>query len=674
MAFIKHPYVTDGASHSGDGSAAVTSTLAKVLAEVRKDCGVDFTFYKSNTIQRRIDRRITINQLQSLDEYYKLILESPQEVNTLYNELLIGVTRFFRDSDSFEKVQEVVVPEICDRVVVPNQQIRIWIAGCSTGEEAYSIAACFLDYIDRHNLLLELKIFATDVDKRSLELAGQGRYPDSVVANIPPDLLQNYFTPQGGRYVVSERLRKCVIFAQHNLIKDPPFNQLDMVTCRNLLIYLQSAAQSRVLTEFAFALKQGGFLFLGSSESTGEQAEHFETVDTHHKIYRNKSGGRLILDDTNLNNRTFGQRSGTITRTQADLQRQRSLLVPHQASKPYGNAIDMIYRQLMKHFVPPSVVVNERNQVINIFGDVNPYLRLPEGDSTNNLSRMTSRELGYSISSVLQQARDSGSVARFSGVELTPTGEPLDLIATTLFDMDQGENIAVISFMSSREVKEAIPMLVEGVEVVDTVIALSDDARIQELEKQLFYAQERLHASTEALETSNEELQATNEELTASNEELQSTNEELQSVNEELYTVNAQYQLKIDELMQLNSDMDILLEAASMGVIYLDPEFRIRQVTYDARHYFNILEQDTGRPITHISHKLNITDLEQRLEQTRTDYKAHELYVSLSEEDNPVLLMRIRPNLEEDNRTLRGILITILDMSEYISHWKNQVH
>ncbi|HIJ22860.1 MAG: PAS domain-containing protein [Gammaproteobacteria bacterium] len=685
MQFINHPYVLKHEEVSRDEYQSPVdqnqSFYARVLTEIREQSGVDFTFYKNNTIQRRIERRMTVNQVDDYAHYLNHIAHHPEEVRTLFNELLIGVTRFFREKETFERLREQVIPEIFKAADSrnPNRQeaVRIWVAGCSTGEEAYTLAMLFQDYIECENIERDFKIFATDLDKRSLDVASTGCYSESIVADIPSHLLQKYLSNDKEGYQVSEALRKRVIFAHHNLATDPPFSRVDLISCRNLLIYLQNSLQQRVMELFGFALYQNSYMLLGSSETVGEMHTQFRTFDSAHKIYQNRERVAYKNSRASLPGTTMPHYDSDPVATHYP---QRSLLPSSvRNSVPRGHQLDSAYRQLMSRFVPPTAIVDQDNNLLNRFGDTSNWLKLPDGDMSTNLLKMADRGLSATLSTALHKLRNGPIDAPLlsyplSGVELqlerVSEKGPAELMmisfmATSTGDRDSSEaaTTEIRSVPSTGSGKEAAT----GKSVEQEVQELTS-FRVEDLESELQYTRENLQATIEEMETSNEELQATNEELTASNEELQSTNEELQSVNEELYTVNSQYQLKIDELVEANSDIDNLLHNIDVGIIFLDEHLKLRRITQRANRFFHVQDSDIGRPFHHITSNVELKGVKEKVEGALYQGEAGELEGPFIGEHGWARI-NIRPYRSPSNK-IKGVVLTNSDISQLI--WREK--
>lgn len=587
IKYTKHPYIKKDLKierlvNKDD------DILSKIVHIIKRKIGIDFIHYKPNTILRRLEKRISINQINKIENYIAFLEQSPQEAQILYKELLIGVTQFFRDEKAWEEFEEDVIPNLF-KDKPPGSIIRLWSVGCSTGEEPYSLAIILREYIQKHNLDLDVKIFATDIDKDAIAFAGAGVYPESIASDINPERLEKFFVTKGDGYHITEEIRRMVIFASHNTITDPPFSKLDLISCRNMLIYLKPHMQRKILSMFYFALKKGGFMFLGSSESLGNISEGFIQISSRWKIFKYREGFKPPISTDFLS-----------PPVQQPSKKQSKNDLGYSGNEKDDNYF-ILYNEIIKRFLPPSVLVNEYFEVVNILKDINRYICIPTGKISLNLLRMVKPEIATVLASLLNKALRDKETVTFRNIKMNfeDSTQYITLAAKILEDNLQGRKYILVSF--EDEQKEGAPSHVS----IDPSKIMDNNQQMMELEKELQYTKENLQATIEELETSNEELQSTNEELIASNEELQSTNEELQSVNEELYTVNSEYQSKIEELTVLNSDMDNLLKNTNIGTLFLDRNLRIRKFTPKIRKIVKLLDMDIGRPIEHLS--LNTT-------------------------------------------------------------------
>lgn len=638
LAFVEHRL------RGGEGQPMVSpgdDGMAAIFRILRDQYGIDFSHYKPSTVTRRIDRRLQLNQSVGLDDYIARLRHDPAELNSLYRDLLIGVTKFFRDQEAFARLESDVIPQLVAKAAVQDE-LRIWVAGCATGEEPYSLAILFHERLTALGRPLNLKVFATDVHRASLDVASTGIYPEANLSEVSSARLDRYFQRQGALFQVSPELRKLIVFAPHNIIKDAPFTKLDLISCRNLLIYLQPAAQRKVISLFHFGLRPGGVLVLGPSESPGEMNDEFEVIDPHWKVYRKRRNLGLPPD------MRMPLASGV-----AEFRRASAVHTP--AGGMIDSQLMRAYDALLSEFVPPSFLVNDRRQILHVFGGAGKYLAVRDGRPTADILDLVDRELKLALAGAVQRAAKDGEPVVYTGIRVPDgDGESQVRLSVRPLPSRSGETgMMLISIepmvVTARPVEAGLPIDLDE----------QSRERLVALEAELRYTKENLQATVEEMETSNEELQATNEELVASNEELQSTNEELHSVNEELYSVNAEYQRKIDELTEMTDDMENLFRATDVGTIFLDKDLRIRKFTPKIAELFEILPQDVGRRVDtfshHLAHKDLATDLRSvletgaRVEKQVQDNRGH------------WLLLRILPYQARD--TTEGIVLTVVDIN-----------
>ncbi|MDO8843349.1 MAG: chemotaxis protein CheB [Methylicorpusculum sp.] len=640
LAFVKHPYaVQEAAIHSED------SDLTRIFALLRDKHKVDFTFYKPNTIIRRIERRVTINQCKDLKEYRDLLEENTQEISLLFQELLIGVTNFFRDENVFEEVRSKWLPKLMNTIT--HNELRVWIAGCSSGEEAYSVAILLAEYREHSGHFFRIKVFATDVDARAVEKASCGLYPESIAADIPPHLLVKYFLRREDSFQISQSIREMVVFAQHNLIKDPPFTNIHLLSCRNLLIYLQPVLQKKILDLFNFSLVRDGLLMLGTSESIGDMVDYFDMVSPKSKLYRSKGKYRSVgLSPTDpIPTLQNGYRP-----------------VSTQSNRPYATRfnedkiLERFVNALSKDFLPFTMIVNETLDITHIFGDAQKYLTYPSGKLITDVTKLVNKDLSIPIATGIRKALKSNESINLSNIKIREKEQARSMnIQIRLLPGRKGQEtlIAILILEADHSPYEYLPS-------ADTFDVNQDAAqRINDLEHELQLTRENLQATVEELETSNEELQATNEELLASNEELQSTNEELQSVNEELYTVNAEHQSKITELTILNNDLDNLFNSTNIGILFLDENLDIRRFTHKLQSLFHIVDNDIGRPFFHLTHSIKGIHLEEQINRVIERKAIHEQEIQT--QHGNWFFMRIIPYAVSDT-IFAGVILTFINI------------
>lgn len=622
------------------------SRLNKIYQILLTRHGVDFSQYKQNTLLRRIERRLAVTQIDKLEDYVDYISHKTAEQDQLYKEFLIGVTRFFRDPEAYEIIRERVIPEIF-RNKGPEESIRVWVAGCATGEEAYSLAMLFQDYknaYDRHNVV---KIFATDVDADSLEFASAAQYPESIAADLTRDQLQRYFIRKGDRCQVVNQLRELVIFAQHNVFRDPPFNRTDLITCRNMLIYLQMPLQKRVFHHFNFALNAGGFLFLGASESVGMFTNLFSTYDSRWKIFRSR-GKQVPLPSESFS-------VSTVRRHRVPKPKTVYESIVEDAADDQRESLAHIYEHLFEEYVPACCIVNENLEVVHLSGDVSEFLQLKPGDINLKLTTLARKELAVSLETGLNKALRDRTMVRYKRIRIGEGDKRFWLTVSMKPFVDEKSGSLLVLVVFQR----IDPRQGAAEQPTDEDIECSS-SRMQDLEHELNYTKENLQAVIEELETTNEELQATNEELLSSNEELQSSNEELQSVNEELVTVNSEYQSKIHELTELNNDMDNLLASTDIGTVFLDGDLTIRKFTPAASGIMNLLDSDLGRPLSHLSHNFSYDGLMDDCRQVLATSQSQDKELRLK--DGGWHLLRIQPYRDE-TEAVSGVVLSFVDIT-----------
>jgi two-component system CheB/CheR fusion protein len=562
--------------------------------------GIDFQEYKPGTVARRIERRMTVRQVPTLADYLDLLHEDRNEVLTLRRELLIPVTSFFRDAEAFEILGRQIVEPLVARKQA-GETIRVWTAAIATGEEAYSLAMLFLETFDQLKRWPSLKIFATDVEQQNIETAGAGTYPESIAAEVSPQQLERFFVKKGNHFAVKNELRQCIVFARHNLLTDPPFTKMDLVVCRNALIYFKNPAQERALKRLQYALSPNGHMFLGSSESLGELQKDFTPISAKHKIWQMVRPISLPLETAKGS--AFGY-SGA-----------RTVTSPQRVSRIKTDAVDLGFSALLKAFAPPAaILVNSRHELVHSYGNVQKILQLRAGHASLDLNRILPDPLiPVAVALLFKTGREGTSVSS-DGLKFTNAdGQPENLrLSTWPVEEFEGERLTLLAFEQLRATANT-----ETMTPADFDAETSE--RIEVLERELAATRESLQATIEELETSNEELQATNEELMSSNEELQSSNEELQSVNEELNTVNAEYQEKIDILNRLNADLDNMAQAGAAGTIFVDENLHLTRFTPDVTHIFKLRDSDIGRPLDDLAHTLLYPDLIADLSRTLQD-------------------------------------------------------
>lgn len=620
--------------------------LAAILALFRARYGIDFTLYREGTVQRRIERRMQLNGHKRYVDYAELLRHDGKELEGLYRDLLVEVTEFFRDSRAFERLRREVIPALLEQIVEPKEELRVWVAGCATGEEAYSIAMLLDDCALSMKKFPSIKVFATDVHRNSLEAGSAGVYSQESLAKVPEELRQRYFTLHGSLYYVGSELRKMVIFAPHNLSIDPPFTRIDLISCRNVLIYLKPEVQKRILSLFHFGLKVNGYLLLGSSETLGELSGEFDTVDQHWRIFRK-------LRDVRLREAVSISMAPPI----GDVVKASSTPLVGMDSRTAESFWNVVVEDLLDRYVPPSFIVNKQSELIHSFGDARKVFVQPKGRSTLKVLKMVEGDLRMALSAALHRAGREQERVVLQGVKVE-TQSSTSLMQVTVEPYNKrGQELFLVCLEEMEDRRITYEPTAEPFRASDQAAS-----RILDLEKELEFKTESLQTTVEELESSNEELQSTNEELVASNEELQSTNEELHSVNEELYTVNAEHQRKIEELTQLTADMDNLIRSTEIGTIFLDRDLRIRRFTPSITTAFKVLEQDIGRPIDQFAYHFESPNWVDKVRQVIETGEPCEMQLRLRE-GAEVFLKRINPFKTADG-VIDGVVITFTNVSE----------
>ena len=613
------------------------SLLPEVLKLVEKSCSYDFYNYKTPTILRRISRRMTHLGYKNFQEYLEFLKSSSEECKILGKEFLIGVTKFFRDKAAFDILADEVLPEII-RSKDDGDVVKIWVTACSTGEEAYSMAMAVDNLIQRSNKNLEFKIFATDIDLDAIEFASKGTYPQANVAELDPAFVQRYFTRQGANVVVNAELRKQIVFARHNILKDPPFIKNDLVSCRNMLIYMNVILQRKVLSTLQFSLSTGGFLFLGPSEIPASVREGFEEINGKWKFYRK------ISNDNRYSPERFPS---------AQLFRTQEVRSPSRDNGTLKELAEDFRSILTDEYGFAAVYVDKNLEIKEAVGDFKKYLSLPDRISSMQILKMVNHELSIALNAAIRKANKENTKVTLNNLRIKKD--------------DKEKNINVFVRPSSRD---GYMLVVFGeshdLPFMKTVTEFTPQnsaeaiSYISELEEELKETRGTLQMTVESLETANEELQSSNEELLSANEELQSSNEELQSLNEELHTLNTEHQLRIKELIELNDDLNNYFRSTELAQIFVDNDLRIRKFNPVAVKMVNLIETDIGRPIDHISTNIKDSSLIDDINNVIKSGGMVEKEVFLH--SGRASLMRIIPYVRQDNAN-DGVVITFIDIS-----------
>ncbi len=574
--------------------------------------------------------------------YLSKLMNSAEEADALYRDLLVEVTQFFRDEEAFEKLRTDVIPLIVAGSA-QHQPIRVWVPGCATGEEAYSLAMLIASECNRQNRSANLRVFASDLHEVSLKFASTGIYSADDVRSIPKELLEKYMLPQGDGYAICPEIRRMVNFTLHDLTEDPPFTRLDLLSCRNVLIYLESQVQMRVIKQFQFAMKRGGYLFLGPSESLGAMSKDFETLDNHCRIFRK------VREFTPGSIEPLNLASGRLS--------FRDRITPQMKTNMADDShvINLAYETLLNHYMPPSLVLNEELELLHCFGEARLLLQMPEGRSTLNVCRMLPADLASSVNLIVSQLKNNAPEGHLGPIPVQFGGQEKRCILQARSCERNGRRFFIVTFVIQLA---ALP--IEPTDTSDQSMATRWRDQVIELERRLDFTQQSLQSTVEELETSNEELQSTNEELTAANEELQSTNEELQSVNEELYSVNDENKQRIDDLVRMTEDLDNLITNSGIACVFLDSDLKITRFSPSISIAFELIRDDVGRPLNNFLPKLHSPNL---LENASRVLRSG---LSMSNEvtgpQSTLYFERIAP-YHDSSGAIKGIMILYTDIS-----------
>ena len=633
-----------------DDQTTKDETLTKIFLLLRNFSHVDFSYYKPGTIRRRINRRMFLRKIDSLPSYLQFLRRNRDEVEALFNDVLINVTGFFRDAEAFESLKKNAFPAIMSHRA-PNAPIRIWVPGCSTGEEVYSLAITLLEYLGDRAASTSIQIFATDLSDGIISKARAGIYPESVAVDLTTERLKRFFRETDGSYQVTKDLRDMCIFAKQDLSKDPPFSKLDMISCRNVMIYMSHVLQKRILPLFHYALNPGGILLLGTSETVGGFNDLFETVDKKYKVYNKKNipGPATFF-----------------------IPRMRTEDEPKPKPEPFQHVdLQKVGEQMLLYrYSPASVMVNERFEIVQFIGQTGPFLDPVPGDASLNLLRMVKSGLHLELRAAFQKAKQKGNVRKEDVViEHDGSLRSVNFEILPVKNVPAGEHYYLVVF-EERSAEPKAPAKAgrkEAASVKDGKKHLPQiETENKRLREELEATREYLQSIIEEQRTTNEELRSANEEIQSSNEELQSINEEmetakeeLQSTNEELTTVNEELQNRNDELSKLNSDLNNLLSSVNIPIIMLGNDLRIRRFTPMAEKAMNLIAADIGRPITDIKPNFKTPDLRNAIQHVINSLEIQEFRVE--DHDGRWYSMKIRPYRTVDNK-IDGVVIVLLDV------------
>ncbi|WP_116124981.1 chemotaxis protein CheB [Lewinella sp. IMCC34183] len=639
--------------------------IRTLLNRVKKISFIDFNRYRPATIMRRIEKRMLVSSYDDLRDYIDYALENEEELLTLRQSFLIGVTRFYRDPEAFALLRTQVIPQIFAKDEA--EDIRIWVPACSTGEEVYSIAILIKEYLRENELDRSFKIFGSDVDRNAIIKAASGLYDDNIVADVPMDLLQRYFIHTNAGFRVRDDVKESILFAVQNLLQDPPFIRIDFVSCRNFLIYVNGEAQQRILGDFYFSLNANGTMMLGPSESLGGLQSAFSTVNRRWKVYRKRTGNKDIptkviphsLDTGVARNLGLTIVPPESTDFQDELPSARPLPVSTKST------MDYYARFLSERFAPATLFVNKQYEILYLSGDFSGILRLPRFNAHLSLHTVVSEQAQSLLITGVDRVLRTGKSGQFERINVSETPDNPQWVRVRFslqefVELDQA--VAMLEFFSNEETESGSgysPGVDDEVFSVDR--QLKD--KIRDLESELLRSQQRAQKLYTELEATNEELQASNRELLASNEEMQSTNEELQSVNEELYTVNNEFQRKNEELNEINNDVNNLLKSTQISTIFVDSKLRIRRFTPGVGKQFDLHASDLGRPITSFSNPFSNVDIEKICHQVLEENARHDQEVQ--DRHGNYFLLRMLPYLANQDK-LEGVVITFVDINDLV--------
>ena len=634
------------ARHMEHALTDATKVYKQVLDILSQQYHIDFSLYKPKTIARRILRRMQLISVTRADQFIQRVEKDALLREQLLEDILINVTSFFRDKEAFDYLRDEVIPHLLDKLSKEKPICRVWIAVCSSGQEVYSIAILFAEAVKRVTFPVDIKIFATDINKKLLEYASHGVYPQAEVEILPPKYVKNYFLPHDDGYQVSRKLRNLVVFAPHDLMTDPPFTKMNLVSCRNFLIYVDPKIQQKILGALRFSLQPGGYLFLGPSESMGDVAPDFSLVKPYWKIFKKtfNDSAQLSLDPSYVQTNSI----------QIPPKRASARAYQVGNSSTYENKALLTlraYNQLLKKFIKTGLLLNNDRKLLHVFGDSMDFIHLSAGPLETDVINLLVKPLQAPLGTALNKVSKEKIAVEYTDIALrNEQNDLMNVIVSPLLDVNNQIEYHLVELI--RQQSANVLSLGPEAKVADKKIYSHEI--IEEL-------QNELHLSHESLQVTVEELEATNEEMQSANEELLAANEELHSVNEELYTVNAEYQQKIDELMQLNNDMNNLMRSSNIGTIFIDKELKIRRYTPAVAKIFHLAIHDIGRPISHFSHSLQYDSLVSDIQNVLTMQRIYDIQVSTIHQR--IFLLRVSPYLTERG-ACDGVVLTFIDFAE----------
>lgn len=628
--------------------------LNNIFILIRNKTGHDFSHYKKSTIYRRIGRRMNIHQIEDMSDYLRFLQENNDEIERLFNEILINVTHFFRDPEGFKSFKRNVLKYI-QNSKSDLSTLRVWVPGCSSGEEVYSVAIIIQEVLEETNKNIDVQIFGTDLDVNSVKLARRGTYPDIIAKDVTKERLKKFFYKKDNLYTIKNNVRDTVVFANHSVLKDPPFTNLDIISCRNLLIYLESDAQETVLSKFNYSLNRDGILFLGPSENIGEFIDSFAVLDKKWKIFKSIKSNRKRFDFVKTYPFSFENDNTTINSLQLDFDDNKPI-------RTSLNISDLAKKNMLELFVPPSAIINNLGEILYIHGRLGPYLEPSPGKARMNILEMAKDGLKLGLSSAIQSVISNNKEAVLERVKVDDLSDNyVRILVKPLSKPEAIKGLLIVTFEQPLADCDA------GDNPITIDPNSKNDEHIKALENKLNLTTERLNSTIEEMTTSNEELKSANEELQSMNEESQSTNEELetskeelQSINEELTTVNSELQIKIDELSSVNDDMTNLFNSTEIATIFVDNNLNIRRFTEEATKLIKLIDSDVGRPLSDIVSQINYPDLIEDIEQVIKKVVFREKEVNTGHGD--WYKVRIMPYKTSQN-VIDGATITFVNIS-----------
>lgn len=621
------------------------SALDKIIVILRERTGNDLSLYKKSSMYRRIERRMGLHQIDNISNYVRYLRENPQEQDLLFKELLIGVTNFFRDKAVWEYLRNEGIPELL-RKLPPGKHLRAWVPACSTGEEAYSLSIVFREAVEEFqpHAQFSLQIFATDLDQDAIEKARQGFYPSNIAADVSDERLERFFTPEGSGYRINKDIREKIIFAPQNLIMDPPFTKLDIISCRNLMIYLASELQQKIFPLFYYALSPGGILLLGSAETVNASSSLFIPLDNKSRLYRRS--------DTPLEKKDILPKYFPVVSVAATDEKK--------SATPAGNMQMLADQLLLQNFTPPAVLVNADGDILYINGRTGKYLEPAAGKANWNIYAMARDELKHELTLAFKRALRQNGPVKVDGIKLTTNGNisTLSITVQVVEKPSALQGLVMIVFCETTTASNHTAMNWQN----PSQPSLMEE--LQQAHEELQSTREEMQTSQEEFKSTYEELQTINEELQTTNEELTTSKEEMQSVNEELKTVNKELQSKMDDLSSVNSDLNNLINGTELIAIFLDNALHLRRFTPSATALFKLIPSDIGRPLTDLANVLDYPELDQDAKNVlRTLVFVNK---EIPSTDDRRYKVRILPYRTVEN-VIDGVLMTFIDISDYRS-------